>query len=140
VLEKVATLAAYKMAKGLCRRCGEKWSKAHKCAASVQLNALQEVWNLLEPDLNLEQPFCQSESDSDQICLAISEAALSGKESPKTLKLRGTIQGIQILILVDSGSSHSFLSVQVADQLQGVTPSVHPSQVRVANGSILQSH
>jgi hypothetical protein len=77
--EKVVALAAYRMAKGLCRRCGEKWSKTHKCATSMQLNALQEVWDLLEPELNIEQPFCQSESDFDQICLAISEAALSGK-------------------------------------------------------------
>jgi hypothetical protein len=92
--KKVAAVATYRMAKGLCQRCGEKWSKAHKCEASVQLNPVQEVWDLLEPDLNLEQPFCQSESYSEQICLAISKATLSGIESPKTLKLRGTIQGI----------------------------------------------
>jgi hypothetical protein len=57
------------MAKGLCRRCGEKWFKAHKFAATVQLNAVQEVWDLLEPDLNIGQPSCQPEADSDQICI-----------------------------------------------------------------------
>jgi hypothetical protein len=35
VEDKIAALAAYRMAKGLCRRCGEKWFKGHKCAESV---------------------------------------------------------------------------------------------------------
>jgi hypothetical protein len=39
---------------------------------------------------------------------------------------------------VDLGSSHSFVSAQVADQLQGVTPSMKPSQVRVVNGSVAE--
>jgi hypothetical protein len=35
VEEKLAALAAYRMAKGLYRKCGEKWFRNHKCAESV---------------------------------------------------------------------------------------------------------
>jgi hypothetical protein len=66
--------------------------------------------------------------------VAISVAAISGMEAPKTLKLRGLIQGIDVLILLDLGSSHSFLSASVASILIGVTPVVNPIQVKVANG------
>jgi hypothetical protein len=43
VREKLATLSAYRMARGLCRKCGEKWNMGHKCANAVQLNVLHEV-------------------------------------------------------------------------------------------------
>jgi uncharacterized protein len=42
---------------------------------------------------------------------------------------------MEILILIDSGSSHSFISAQVAAQLQGVSVSASPIQVQVANGT-----
>jgi hypothetical protein len=38
--DKMAALSAYRIAKGLCRKCGEKWGKGHKCADSVHLNVL----------------------------------------------------------------------------------------------------
>lgn len=37
-----AALRAYRRAQGLCQRCPEKWSRDHRCAASVQLHVLQE--------------------------------------------------------------------------------------------------
>lgn len=32
--------------KGLCIKCAEKWSKDHRCADSIQLNAVQEIFEL----------------------------------------------------------------------------------------------
>jgi hypothetical protein len=61
--EKVVALVAYRMAKGLYSKCGEKWFKAHKCATSIQLNALQEVWDLLELDLVEGQQYMQADSE-----------------------------------------------------------------------------
>jgi hypothetical protein len=62
----------------------------HKCAPSVHLNVLQQVWDVLDPDSdgNLK------ESASDLVCISIYEAAIVGKESPKTLKLRGCIHNV----------------------------------------------
>jgi hypothetical protein len=90
-----------------------KWNRTHQCAAVVQLNVLQEVWDLFD---NIDK---QEHEDlgEEQLFLAISEAAVSSQEAPKTLKLRGSIQNIQILLLLDSGSIHSFVSEQVATLL-----------------------
>ncbi len=41
-------------------------------------------------------------------------------------------------MLVDSGSSHSFISEQLAHRLQGVCSSVTPLKVKIADGGILQ--
>jgi hypothetical protein len=33
--EKLAALIAYMMARGICRKCGDKWFRNHKCVESV---------------------------------------------------------------------------------------------------------
>jgi hypothetical protein len=71
--------------------------------------------------------------------ISLSAAVLSGKDSPRTLKIQGSIQNMQILVLLDSGSSHSFLSEQVTIQLQGVSSSYVSSKVKLANGGFMQS-
>jgi hypothetical protein len=45
--KKVASLCAYCRASGLCQFCVEKWFRGHKCAATVQLHVVQELWELL---------------------------------------------------------------------------------------------
>jgi hypothetical protein len=44
---------------------------------------------------------------------------------------------VQLLVLLDSASSHSFISEQVATHLQGVSLSGSLSKVKVANGGIM---
>jgi hypothetical protein len=139
VEDKIAALVAYRMAKGLCRRCGEKWFKGHTCATSMQLNAIQEVWDLIESNSESIQDSYASQGPTEQAFMVLHIAAISGEVAPKTLKIKGVIQGMEMLILIDSGSSHSFISDHVAAELVGVTAATTPIQVKVANGGILQS-
>jgi hypothetical protein len=41
-------------------------------------------------------------------------------------------------MLVDSGSSHTFISSALAEQLQGQTRKITPMRVKVANGGLMQ--
>jgi hypothetical protein len=131
----MASLIAYRMAKGLCKKCGEKWSKTHQHATSIQLNVLQKIWDLFDH----VDTKGQEDLVSKQLYLAISEAVVTGKDVPRTLKIRGSIQDIQVLILLDYGSSHSFISEEVAGLLKGVICSSNLTKVKVANGTILHS-
>jgi hypothetical protein len=45
---KAATLRSYRRAMGLCYKCNERWSREHKCAPTVQLHAVQELWELFQ--------------------------------------------------------------------------------------------
>jgi hypothetical protein len=132
---KLEALRAYRMAKGLCKICAEKWFKGHKCSPSVQLHVVQEIWDMLGP------PNCESPADctdtSSQLFVILSQAAGSGTEYSKTLKFWGYVAGCQILILVDSGSSHSFINVAVASKLPSVSLLTSPLNVAVANGDKL---
>lgn len=66
--------------------------------------------------------------------MAISHHALIGSTPPKAIKLQAWLQGRAILLLVDSGSSTSFLDMHLASSLTGVTLMARPCRVKVADG------
>lgn len=57
-----------------------------------------------------------------ELFLTISVAAISGVSSAKSMCMQGSIQEIPFNILVDSGSSHTFISQALADKLDGAQP------------------
>jgi hypothetical protein len=89
---------------------------------------------MLECDSNHNQSI---EETSDQLFLTLSEAAISGVSAPRTMCLQGVIQGNQVSILVDSGSSHTFISHDLAAKLSGISSVASSLHVRVANGPLL---
>jgi hypothetical protein len=74
-------------------------------------------------------------SEYGHICAFLSEAVVSGKQSSQSMQLLRTIQGQSVLILVDSGSSHSFVSRSVAIELEGATTLSPALTVQIANGA-----
>ncbi len=134
--DKVSALRSFRRAQGLCYLCAEKWSPTHKCSGTVQLHAVQELFALFPDNVNEDQAGISSE-DSDSSLLAMSVHAVQGTDSQSTIRLQGKIQGLNILMLVDSGSSASFISDQLADRLTGVQFLAHPLSVKVANGQVL---
>jgi hypothetical protein len=55
------------------------------------------------------------------------------------MRIRALVQNKVMLILVDFGSSHSFVSQSFMDQTGIVTRAAVPLQVRVVNGEVLKS-
>lgn len=136
VPDKWSALKKYRRAQGLCDRCGEKWSRGHCCPDSVQIHVLQEVLDLFQLDSDVASEHDIAEVSS-HLCITLSVAVVSGVTSPRTMCLHGVIQKLPVLVLVDSGSSHTFISAQIASQLQGVALLPEPMTVRVANGHTL---
>jgi hypothetical protein len=95
----------------MCQCCVEKWSKDHRCSYKIQLHALEEV---LEAFMISDDITQYDASGASQIFLSLSGAVVTGDPSPRTLYLKGTIQGQHISILVDSSSSHTFISSALA--------------------------
>jgi hypothetical protein len=134
--DKWRSLRALRRSKGLCQYCAEKWSKDHKCAESVQFHVMHEVMELFNVE-DEDDSSAEDNSSGNHLFLTLSIAAVSGLPTPKTLCLDGSIQGHQLRILVDSGSSHSFICDSMAAQLEGVSPLPSPMTVQVANGDKL---
>ncbi|WVZ95539.1 LOW QUALITY PROTEIN: hypothetical protein U9M48_041292 [Paspalum notatum var. saurae] len=142
--QKFSALCQYRRARGLCDRCAEKWSHDHRCAPQVQLHAMQEVWDLMscsdQPMSKDDTALTPPEQESEQLFMALSKAAVTGVSSPRTMQFSGLIQGISIRILIDSGSTHSFLADSIAIQLSGISPLASAISVQVAGGGLLMCH
>ena len=72
---------------------------------------------------------------SEEASAFLTMNALAGTSHTKSIKLRALVGNQVMLLLVDSGSSHTFIDQQLADKLQCATKKL-PSKmkVKVANG------
>jgi predicted aspartyl protease len=61
--------------------------------------------------------------------------ALSGAPQHKAIQFRALVKNQALVILVDSGSSHTFLNSDIASKLKVVAHPVMPMRVKVANGA-----
>ena len=133
----------YLKANGLCFYCREPYDANHAKSCTKrphhQLNALsvngldailtEEVIQQLEMEDNLASEFCQ-----------LSLNALAGTAQGEALVVRALVQNKVMLILVDSGSSHSFINQQFVQLLNIPTLPMPAQQVRLANGDTLTTN
>ncbi|XP_066339869.1 uncharacterized protein [Miscanthus floridulus] len=77
---KLSAVKAYCRAMGLCYKCGEKWSKDHKCSPQVQLHIVQELWDLLPDDDQVATP-SEPATEEPQVFLAISQSVVTGSKA-----------------------------------------------------------
>jgi hypothetical protein len=63
--------------------------------------------------------------------------AMSGQPQHKVIQLRALVQNQALIILIDSGSSHTFLNIAIANKLQVQKTAIPALSVRVANGASL---
>jgi len=129
----------YRKANNLCYYCGEKYDPNHAaiCAQrpKAQVNALvansldmplsEEVVAQIELEDSLASEFCQ-----------LSLNALAGTSHGDAMHIRALVQNKVMLTLIDTGSSHSFVSAAFLEKV-GIQPiSTTPKQVKLANGQI----
>ncbi|KAF1870520.1 hypothetical protein Lal_00003726 [Lupinus albus] len=97
-------------AQGLCYNCDEKYIVGHKCQPKLFLPLLVDELGADEDEL-VTNSFSglaeQLESRDELIHFQLSEQALEGPPSPKSLRFQGFIAGHSVIVLVDTGSSNS---------------------------------
>lgn len=76
----------------------------------------------------------QVPADTEQAFMILSSVAAFGSPAPRTMQFKGSLGGKDLLIRVDSGSSHSFLSSAFAQDLPNLKTLARPMTVRVADG------
>jgi hypothetical protein len=84
---------------------------------------------------------CESSEEADcseEFQPEISLHALSGLAAYKTMRVLAKIGPYEIVVLIDSGSTHNFISEKVASLLQLPVIPTDSFNVRVANGRPLQ--
>ena len=132
----------YRRANNLCYFCGEKYEPGHQdvCSkrAKPQLNAIvvnpldkeitEEVLNTLAVEDALAEDFYQ-----------LSLNALSSADTDNSIKLRTLVKNKVMLVLLNSGSSHSFISSSFVAMANLPTVLVTPRTMKLANGQQLNA-
>ena len=103
----------------VCFRCKAPWSPAHRSVCPNRQLRVLTVINGLELEVinHDEETECQMTYDN-QVLHTLSLNSYMGIESPKTTKLRGYIQNMEVTVMLDSGASHNFINPEVVNKLR----------------------
>uniref|UniRef100_A0A453D8U5 Retrotransposon gag domain-containing protein n=2 Tax=Aegilops tauschii subsp. strangulata TaxID=200361 RepID=A0A453D8U5_AEGTS len=139
-LWKAKQLKEYRHANGLCYKCGEKFMPGHMCnQPTVQTGQLKAA-EMVDPHEIISDAVLDAlVTDGHEECAAISATALSGAPRPRTIQLRALVGNQVVLILIDSGSTHSFVDQALLSRISVTTAKLPvPMQVKVANGNLVK--
>ncbi|GKC40724.1 retrotransposon gag domain, retroviral aspartyl protease [Tanacetum coccineum] len=96
---------------------------------------------VLEADEDVEEPLTTDladlESDREETA-KISLHAILGKPHPTTMKVHGMLHSTEVLILIDGGSTHNFISDVLVNELKLATQPVSPFGVQIGNGDVIR--
>ena len=104
----------------------------------MPLHLVEELWEVFQLAETENDKEDTNDSDSEESLCVISQCALAGTANKKIVTLQGSVNGRQVLILVDSGSCGSFISQTTMEQLGLSTIQVTPVTVQVADGGRTQ--
>lgn len=130
----------YKRDKGFCFRCDDKWSVGHRCRKK-ELSVLlsQEEDENEETDQEWDEAFKDVIEEVRVIPQAeISLNSVMGITSPKTMKLRGSINGNKVVVMIDPGATHNFISLDAVKALGLQLTSSKSFGVSLGAGDALQ--
>lgn len=96
-------------------KCGDKWGRNHRCPTTVPLHVLEELWDAINSPEHSDGEDLNTSSDEE--ILSLSVEALEGFQGKKTIRLQGLVHKQEVLILIDSGSSSTFISAAAAKRL-----------------------
>ncbi|PNX80637.1 hypothetical protein L195_g036643, partial [Trifolium pratense] len=124
-------------AKGLCFKCGGKWHPTlHKCPErSLRLLVLGEGESLNEEGeiVSLEaEEDNEIEEEVEAECKLIGVLGSMGEY--KTMKIGGKLENIDVVVLIDSGVSHNFISPNLATALGLAVKHVAERKIKLGDG------
>jgi len=116
---------------GLCYYCDDKWIRGHRCKPQLHLFIANGTDDPLCLDSSL--PLELYPDPQPQISLNV----VAGTLAPETLCIYGSINNHQVIILVDSGSTHNFIQSHIAKFLHLPSTLTPTLRVMVGNGNTL---
>jgi len=130
----------YRKANGLCFNYGDKIVPGHLevCIKRKRPQANAIIINDLDRELSDEVLNEMAAEDALQEEFGqLSLNALSSADNNRCIKLKARVKDKVMLILIDSGSSHSFISSHFTNLTQLPTVSTKARKVKLANGEWL---
>nr|XP_051214860.1 uncharacterized protein LOC127332582 [Lolium perenne] len=126
---------------GLCFNCDEKYAPGHTCARLFYLETVNDAdVEALTAELAaaaVTEAGVTTYAPVDASAFVVSLHAMAGIKTAKTMLLPVTIKGERLTALVDTGSTHNFLSNTAMRRLALQPAGSEKYSVTVANGDLL---
>ncbi|TXG60604.1 hypothetical protein EZV62_015177 [Acer yangbiense] len=103
--------------------CDEKWSPGHKCKKK-KLNVLitydeEDKEEPEEAPVMVDEPVLEAtEISKFTEAVEVSLNSVVGLTTPKTMKMKGIVCQQQVVILIDPGATHNFISANLVQKLK----------------------
>ncbi|KFK32727.1 hypothetical protein AALP_AA6G281200 [Arabis alpina] len=116
---------AQRRAEGLCFCCVEKWHERHRCPRR-ELSVM--IVHEEGPDKEWVE---EDETDSDEEGVVVPEMATLSLNlmveisSPRTMKLKARVLETEVVVMINSGASHNFISEPLVKKLSMETEESH---------------
>lgn len=118
-------------AEGLCYKCDEKYVSPHICSRK-ELTVLLVQEDGCEEEL-VEEVLERTNGEETEVA-ELSANSVVGMSSPRTLKLRGRIGDETVVVLIDSGATHNFISLSLMKKMKLQSKDTGRYGVLVAGG------
>ena len=127
----------YRRNNGLCFKCGEKYGAGHQC----KMGHLNFFLGEEEEESEFEDAVGEQDEHTGNpgSVMEMSLHALSESLKRKTITITGQLDGEEVLILVDAGSSDSYIDSELVIALDIPYRMVSPFSVIVGNGACVTS-
>ena len=129
--------------KGLCYNCDDKWAPGHKCKQTT-LFLIEGVEVTSDSSYNdqyveVDNGVCKGRRQDEEAEPEITLYALMGSPTPRTMRVKGKVNSVSLVILVDSGSTHNFIDATVVSVLHVPVDESQILEVKVGNGDIIKT-
>lgn len=120
----------------MCYKCGGPFHPLLQCPdKQLKLMVLDED-ETEEGDGKIVALEVEEEEDIDGECSTMSLGSLIEEKGskPQTVKLKGMLGGVPVLILVDSGATHNFISKKLVTNLGWPVEDTRPLTIQLGDG------
>lgn len=105
-----------KRARGICFRCDDKWALGHRYRRKeFSVIRIDEEEEDGTDGSSSEPPL--SPSPTEEMISEVSLNSVIGISNPKTMKIKGQIDDQEVIVMVDPGAIHNFVSLNVVKKL-----------------------
>jgi hypothetical protein len=119
---------------GQCFKCGDKYMPGHRCN-SKGLHMIEGVEGGEDEEIGEFEDNMQWTDQIDEYGLSLN--ALADNDTYNTIRIKGNCQGQNLIILIDSGSTYSFINESTIKALNATTSKTTLLAVTVANGNVM---
>jgi hypothetical protein len=122
--------------KGQCFRCKGRFHPTHQCPEKHLRILIVDDDYVAENDaqiLAVEVEDADEEEDGEMSLLHLDHMA---NHTPQTIRFQGEIQGVPVLVLVDSGATHNFISQKLVSKMDWVVERNSHMRIKLGDGFV----